>query len=154
MVFRLETVIYYITFSSNYLFFVSLASSSPDSNLLNVQANLPGRRHSDNTIQPPRIMVAPSSPDSSFSPSSTAPGLPMRRHSSVSPHDTRYQFSSPKLNFNLGADFFSSGRPTARRYSAVALYNSVGGSTSTSSNQSPSLLQQIGSGMQQLFSGK
>ncbi|XP_076331085.1 SCY1-like protein 2 [Tachypleus tridentatus] len=130
------------------------ASSSPDSNLLNVQANLPGRRHSDNTIQPPRIMVAPCSPESSFPPSSTAQGLQMRRHSSVSPHDSRYQFSTSKLNFNIGADFFSSSRPTARRYSAVALYNSVGGSTSTSSNQSPSLLQQIGSGMQQLFSGK
>lgn len=32
-------------------------ASSPDSNLLRVQANLPGRRHSDNTIQPPRILV-------------------------------------------------------------------------------------------------
>ncbi|KAL3196153.1 hypothetical protein MRX96_015565 [Rhipicephalus microplus] len=37
----------------------SSASSSPDSNLLRVQATLPGRRHSDNTIQPPRILVAP-----------------------------------------------------------------------------------------------
>ena len=40
----------------------SPASSSPDSNLLRVQATLPGRRHSDNTIQPPRILVAPCSP--------------------------------------------------------------------------------------------
>ncbi|XP_022244432.1 SCY1-like protein 2 [Limulus polyphemus] len=127
------------------------ASSSPDSNLLRVQANLPGRRHSDNTIQPPRIMIAPCSPDSPNPTGATAPGLQMRRHSSVNPHDTRYHFSTLKSG---PTDFYSRGREAARRYSAAALYNSIGGSTSSSSNQSPSLLQQIGSGVQQLFSGK
>ena len=72
------------------------ASSSPDSNLLRVQANLPGRRHSDNTIQPPRILVAPSSPTSSFSLSRgpSASNLHMRRHSSVGPQDPRFSFMS------------------------------------------------------------
>lgn len=49
------------------------AASSPDSNLLRVQAHLPGRRHSDNTILPPRILVAPSSPTSSAFSFSKAP---------------------------------------------------------------------------------
>jgi len=72
------------------------ASSSPDSNLLRVQANLPGRRHSDNTIQPPRILVAPSSPTGSFSLSRgpSATNLHMRRHSSVGPQDPRLSFMS------------------------------------------------------------
>lgn len=72
------------------------ASSSPDSNLLRVQANLPGRRHSDNTIQPPRILVAPSSPTGSFSLSRgpSASNLHMRRHSSVGPQDPRFSFMS------------------------------------------------------------
>ncbi|XP_076315825.1 SCY1-like protein 2 [Tachypleus tridentatus] len=129
-------------------------SPSPDSNLLTVQVNLPGRRHSDNTIHPPRIMVAPCSPDSPSSPSSTTPGVQMRRHSSVSPHDTRYNFSSPKSSSNLGTDLLTGTQVPPRRFSAVALYNTIGGSTSSSSNQTPSLLQQIGSSVQQLFSGK
>ncbi|XP_076372839.1 SCY1-like protein 2 [Tachypleus tridentatus] len=128
------------------------ASSSPDSNLLRVQANLPGRRHSDNTIQPPRIMIAPCSPDSPTA--ATASGLQMRRHSSVNPHDTRYHFSTLKSGPNVGTDFYSRGREATRRYSAAALYNSIGGNSSSPSTQSLSLLQQIGSGMQQLFSGK
>lgn len=72
-----------------YIFFLTEASS-PDSNLLRVQATLPGRRHSDNTIQPPRILIAPSSPDGSYTPAN----LSMRRHSSVVPTDVRFQFSS------------------------------------------------------------
>ena len=84
------------------------ASSSPDSNLLRVQANLPGRRHSDNTIQPPRILVAPSSPTSSYSLSRgpSASNLNMRRHSSVSPQDTRY--SSMSRNHKVKNQSFKS----------------------------------------------
>lgn len=93
----------------------SAGSTSPDSNLLRVQANLPGRRHSDNTIQPPRILIAPSSPDghgsvTNLSRRASAVNLnSYRRHSSVSPHDTRrasfalptannIQFKIPNLN--------------------------------------------------------
>lgn len=71
----------------------SMASvaSSPDSNLLRVQAHLPGRRHSDNTIQPPRILIAPSSPTTSFS-LSRGPSVAIlnaRRHSSIGMQDAK-----------------------------------------------------------------
>ncbi|XP_035223115.1 uncharacterized protein LOC118195885 isoform X1 [Stegodyphus dumicola] len=136
-------------------------ASSPDSNLLRVQATLPGRRHSDNTIQPPRILIAPSSPDGSYTPGN----LQMRRHSSVCPQDVRFQFSSmqkispsPQVTTpNVGMDFLSSGRANMRRYSAAALYASSGvPATCNSRGPSPagsasSLLQQIGSGVQSLF---
>ncbi|GFY67095.1 SCY1-like protein 2 [Trichonephila inaurata madagascariensis] len=131
-------------------------ASSPDSNLLRVQATLPGRRHSDNTIQPPRILIAPSSPDGSYTPA----GVQMRRHSSVCPQDVRFQFSSQKMSPspivttpNVGMDFLSSGRSNMRRYSAAALYASSGvPATCNSRGPSPagsasSLLQQIGSGV-------
>ena len=64
---------------------ITSAASSPDSNLLRVQAHLPGRRHSDNTIQPPRILIAPSSPTTSFSLSRgpSTSNLNARRHSST-----------------------------------------------------------------------
>ncbi|CAL1271739.1 unnamed protein product [Larinioides sclopetarius] len=135
-------------------------ASSPDSNLLRVQATLPGRRHSDNTIQPPRILIAPSSPDGSYTPA----GVQMRRHSSVCPQDVRFQFSTSKISPspipttpNVGMDFLSSGRSNMRRYSAAALYASSGvPATCNSRGPSPagsasSLLQQIGSGVQSLF---
>ena len=64
-------------------------SSSPDSNLLRVQAQLPGRRHSDNTIHLPRIQVNSSSPPSTgYSRRSSGPAgsSPMpRRHSQGTP---------------------------------------------------------------------
>ncbi|XP_067126202.1 SCY1-like protein 2 isoform X1 [Centruroides vittatus] len=131
------------------------ATESPDSNLLRVQATLPGRRHSDNAIQPPRILVAPSSPQDTLGLS--ASNLQMRRHSSAGPQDIRFMFaSSPKVSpsptpahgFNL--EMPSAGR-SGRRYSAAALYMNC---MAEPANQPSSLLQQIGSGMQQLFSGK
>ncbi|XP_022248473.1 SCY1-like protein 2 [Limulus polyphemus] len=135
-----------------------VTSSSPDSNLLRVQAALPGRRHSDNTIQPPRILVAPSSPESGLSRGSSAGSLQMRRHSSASPyenHDIKYQFVAPKpiLTTNLGVNSLGSRR-SSRRYSATALYNSIGGGGLSSAGSSTSLLKQIGTGVQQLFSSK
>lgn len=133
----------------------SSASSSPDSNLLRVQATLPGRRHSDNTIQPPRILVAPCSPEGTVS--YTPGGLPIRRHSSVGTQDSRFSgfFSSPKMasaSPNLGVDFFSSSRANVRRYSAAAVCGAAG--IPNAANQASSFLQQIGSGVSQLFSGK
>jgi len=68
-------------------------ASSPDSNLLRVQAQLPGRRHSDNTIQLPRIQVNSSSPPGSLGysrrssgPASTIP----RRYSQGNPSFPNY----------------------------------------------------------------
>ncbi|KAH8031797.1 hypothetical protein HPB51_020915 [Rhipicephalus microplus] len=127
----------------------SSASSSPDSNLLRVQATLPGRRHSDNTIQPPRILVAPCSPEGTVS--YTPGGLPVRRHSSVGTQDSRFSgfFSSPKMaSPNLGVDFFSSSRANVRRYSAAAVCGAAG--LPNAANQASSFLQQIGSGVSSL----
>ncbi|GFV90217.1 uncharacterized protein TNCV_4379332 [Trichonephila clavipes] len=70
------------------------ASSSPDANLLTVQGNLPGRRHSDNTIQPPRILVAPASPDGNLKRGSSAGMLPIRRHSGG--QDNRFSNWTPR----------------------------------------------------------
>ena len=77
---------------------VSVASS-PDSNLLRVQAHLPGRRHSDNTIQPPRILIAPSSPTTSFSLSRgpSAANLNARRHSSINMQDAKNMLPKVKV---------------------------------------------------------
>ncbi|EEC12565.1 protein kinase domain-containing protein ppk32, putative [Ixodes scapularis] len=129
-----------------------VTSSSPDSNLLRVQATLPGRRHSDNTIQPPRILVAPCSPEGTVS--YTPGGLPIRRHSSVGTQDSRFSgfFSSPKMasaSPNLGVDFFSSSRANVRRYSAAAVCGAAG--IPNAANQASSFLQQIGSGVDYLF---
>ncbi|CAM1318602.1 Uncharacterised protein g6973 [Pycnogonum litorale] len=114
-------------------------SSSPDSNLLRVQANLPNRRHSDNSVMPPRIQVAPCSPD-------THHGVSMgqiRRHSSTTPQQFQNQ---------AGLDFLSSQR-SARRYSACPSPTSMLATNHTGSQSS--LLQQLGSGVQSLlFSGK
>ncbi|XP_054169221.1 SCY1-like protein 2 [Oppia nitens] len=132
------------------------ASSSPDSNLLRVQANLPGRRHSDNTIQPPRILVAPSSPTGSYSLSRgpSASNLHMRRHSSVGPQDPKFSFLSSTTHkpftANLGLDSFLSGRTSGRRYSAVPTFNTIP-TFHHSKNTSANLLQTIGTGVQQLF---
>ncbi|XP_022253725.1 SCY1-like protein 2 [Limulus polyphemus] len=133
----------------------SSTSSSPDSNLLRVQATLPGRRHSDNTIQPPRILVAPSSPENSLSRGPSAGNVQMRRHSSANPQDIKFQVITPKpiSTASLGIDYFASGRG-ARRYSATALYNTVGGAGLSPAGSSTSLLKQLGSGVQQLFSSK
>lgn len=77
---------------------IQSAASSPDSNLLRVQAHLPGRRHSDNTIQPPRILIAPSSPTKSFSLSRgpSTSNLNARRHSSIGMQDAKNFI--PKVN--------------------------------------------------------
>ncbi|KAG8195910.1 hypothetical protein JTE90_001145 [Oedothorax gibbosus] len=136
------------------------ASSSPDSNLLTVQGNnLPGRRHSDNTIQPPRILVNPSSPDGNMKRGSSAGMLDRRRYSA----ETRcFNSWTPRVvtpNFNI--EFFTpSTRPGARRYSAAAVcatdLHRAASQIPAGRGQDPqasSLLQQIGTGMQQLFSG-
>ncbi|GFV90218.1 uncharacterized protein TNCV_4379331 [Trichonephila clavipes] len=95
------------------------ASSSPDANLLTVQGNLPGRRHSDNTIQPPRILVAPASPDGNLKRGSSAGMLPIRRHSGG--QDNRFSNWTPRVTPNFNIEFFTPTRPGGRRYSAAAV---------------------------------
>nr|XP_027196379.1 SCY1-like protein 2 [Dermatophagoides pteronyssinus] len=143
------------------------AASSPDSNLLRVQANLPGRRHSDNTIIPPRILVAPSTPTTtsfSLSRASSKNNLNSRRHSSIvglkEIKDAKNFIPNiPKISHNisnnLGIESFLSSRSgSSRRYSAVPTFDKLNFSTSSSShhkNTSSNLLQTIGTGVQQLF---
>ena len=70
---------------------------SPDINLLSVQANLPHRRHSDNAIQPPRILVAQPSQCGSAGNSRSGSIFntsPRRRHSYVNPTDIKGLASS------------------------------------------------------------
>ncbi|XP_076341084.1 SCY1-like protein 2 [Tachypleus tridentatus] len=133
--------------------FNNSTTSSPDSNLLRVQAALPGRRHSDNTIQPPRILVAPSSPESHLSRGPSAGNLQTRRHSSANTQDINLTFTTPKTLTTLGVDHLTTTSQGGRRYSATALYESVGGGV-TSAGSSTSLLKQIGSGVYHLFSSK
>ncbi|GBN15032.1 hypothetical protein AVEN_16307-1 [Araneus ventricosus] len=128
----------------------SSASSSPDSNLLTVQGNLPGRRHSDNTIQPPRILVAPASPDGNLKRGASAGMLPIRRHSGG--QDNRFNSWTPRVvtpNFNI--EFFTPTRPGARRYSAAAVcatdLQRNAAQMPGANQQASSILQQIGTGM-------
>nr|XP_046909925.1 SCY1-like protein 2 isoform X2 [Dermatophagoides farinae] len=143
------------------------AASSPDSNLLRVQAHLPGRRHSDNTILPPRILVAPSTPTTSFSLSRgpSTSNLNARRHSSIvglkeMKDSKNFIPNIPKISHNisnnLGIESFLSSRSSGRRYSAVPTFDKLNFSSSSSSshhhkNTSTNLLQTIGTGVQQLF---
>ncbi|GFR29574.1 uncharacterized protein TNCT_463201 [Trichonephila clavata] len=137
--------------------YCEISSSSPDANLLTVQGNLPGRRHSDNTIQPPRILVAPASPDGNLKRGSSAGMLPIRRHSGG--QDNRFSNWTPRVTPNFNIEFFTPTRPGGRRYSAAAvcatdLQRNAAQMQGANPNQASSILQQIGTGMQQLFSGK
>lgn len=87
----------------------SSGASSPDINLLQVQGNLPGRRHSDNTIQPPRIFVAPSSPTGSGSMSrrTSFANLHFRRHSSANPNDPKYNHNSIFSAYSFKVNYVS-----------------------------------------------
>ncbi|GIY49719.1 uncharacterized protein CEXT_570481 [Caerostris extrusa] len=114
--------------------------------------NLPGRRHSDNTIQPPRILVAPASPDGNLKRGSSAGNLPIRRHSGG--QDNRFNSWTPRVvtpNYNI--EFCTpTTRTGARRYSAAAvcatdMQRNPAQTPGSNSSQTSSFLQQIGSGM-------
>ncbi|GAB6033329.1 hypothetical protein CHUAL_013097 [Chamberlinius hualienensis] len=121
-------------------------SNSSDSNFLRVQAAFNSRRHSDNALLIPHIQVNPSSPDGG-SPTGFAGNFPIRRHSSVGPPEAKYlqqQRTSLTNSFlNAAPSTFKGGR----RFSACVT-TGLGGS------QQQGLLQQLGSGVAQLFSGK
>ncbi|XP_015781451.1 SCY1-like protein 2 [Tetranychus urticae] len=135
-------------------------ASSPDLNLLRVQTNLPYRRHSDNAIEPPRILIASATPgygSGTLSKAGSMANLPRRRHSSVNPNEVKgisYNFFTPSRpvhkvgsNSSFKLDFPIPGRTSpgrGRRYSVATIINQ---SQSTSST----ILNQLGTGVQQLF---
>ncbi|XP_049828871.1 SCY1-like protein 2 [Schistocerca gregaria] len=152
--------------------------SSPDSNFLRVHNAFPNRRLSDNALMmPPKIRVAPSC---ASSPGGTpGGGLPVRRHSSIGPQERRG--SAVNLSPPTGLHYSSVSREGSS-LSVPSTYlarSMIGGSmpnTSSSvpfllsssmssirsrrpsaclsSSQGSGLLQQLGSGMYQLFSGR
>ncbi|XP_046997938.1 protein kinase domain-containing protein ppk32 [Schistocerca americana] len=154
--------------------------SSPDSNFLRVHNAFPNRRLSDNALMmPPKIRVAPSC---ASSPGGTpGGGLPVRRHSSIGPQERRG--SAVNLSPPTGSGLhYSSVSREGSSLSVPSTYlarSMIGGSmpnTSSSvpfllsssmssirsrrpsaclsSSQGSGLLQQLGSGMYQLFSGR
>ncbi|XP_023247109.1 SCY1-like protein 2 [Copidosoma floridanum] len=132
--------------------FGSTSSANADSNFLRVANTFTSRRLSDNTLMTPKIRIAPSC---ASSPGGTpGGGLPIRRHSSTGPQERRGS------NINLspptgGMPITSSSVPYLLTSSMSSLRGSRRPSvSSTSSQQGAGLLQQFGSGMYQLFSGR
>ncbi|XP_071054060.1 SCY1-like protein 2 isoform X2 [Onthophagus taurus] len=152
--------------------------SSPDSNFLRVVNAFPNRRLSDNTLMTPKIRIAPSC---ASSPGGTpGGGLPIRRHSSIGPQERRG--STVNLSPPTGAIGYSSVSREGSSHSVPSTYlarSMIGGSMPNTSSSVPfllsssmqsirsrrpsvvlggsqgsGLLQQLGSGMYQLFAGR
>ncbi|XP_068901377.1 SCY1-like protein 2 isoform X4 [Tenebrio molitor] len=152
--------------------------SSPDSNFLRVVNAFPNRRLSDNTLMTPKIRIAPSC---ASSPGGTpGGGLPIRRHSSIGPQERRG--STVNLSPPTGAIGYSSVSREGSSLSVPSTYlarSMIGGSMPNTSSSVPfllsssmqsirsrrpsavlggsqgsGLLQQLGSGMYQLFAGR
>ncbi|XP_023311083.1 SCY1-like protein 2 [Anoplophora glabripennis] len=152
--------------------------SSPDSNFLRVVNAFPNRRLSDNTLMTPKIRIAPSC---ASSPGGTpGGGLPIRRHSSIGPQERRG--STVNLSPPTGAIGYSSVSREGSSLSVPSSYlarSMIGGSMPNTSSSVPfllsssmqsirsrrpsavlggsqgsGLLQQLGSGMYQLFAGR
>ncbi|XP_031640158.1 SCY1-like protein 2 isoform X1 [Contarinia nasturtii] len=134
--------------------------SSPDSNFLRVANAFPNRRLSDNTLMTPKIRIAPSC---ASSPGGTpGSGLPIRRHSSIGPQERRgsaINLSPPTLARNMigGSMPNTSSSVPFLLSSSMQSIRSRRTSTCLSSgplNSGSGLLQTLGSGMYQLFSGR
>ncbi|XP_024936571.1 SCY1-like protein 2 isoform X2 [Cephus cinctus] len=129
------------------------SSSTNDGNFLRVGSTFTSRRLSDNTLMTPKIRIAPSC---ASSPGGTpGGGLPIRRHSSTGPQERRGSNINLSPPTGGGMPITSSSVP----YLLSSSMNSIRGSrrpsvSSTSSQQGTGLLQQFGSGMYQLFSGR
>ncbi|XP_046394764.1 SCY1-like protein 2 isoform X2 [Ischnura elegans] len=154
--------------------------NSPDSNFLRVHNAFPTRRLSDNALMmPPKIRIAPSC---ASSPGGTpvGSGLPIRRHSSIGPQERRG--STINLSPPTGTLQYGSVSREGSSLSVPTTYlarSMIGGSMPNTSSSVPfllsssmssiksrrpsacltgsqgsGLLQQLGSGMYQLFSGK
>ncbi|XP_015043073.1 SCY1-like protein 2 isoform X2 [Drosophila persimilis] len=128
--------------------------SSPDSNFLRVGNVFPNRRLSDNTLMTPKIRIAPSC---ASSPGGTpGSGLPTRRHSSIGPQERRGSAinlspptggSMPNTSSSVPFLLSSSMQSIRSRRQSTVLSSGPLGSGS-------GILQQLGSGMYQLFSGR
>ncbi|XP_061500934.1 SCY1-like protein 2 isoform X3 [Anopheles gambiae] len=147
--------------------------SSPDSNFLRVVNAFPNRRLSDNTLMTPKIRIAPSC---ASSPGGTpGGGLPIRRHSSIGPQERR----GSNINLSPPTQAFSARGGSGSSLSVPSSSAYVGGSMPNTSSSVPfllsssmqsirsrrtstvlssgplgsgsGLLQQLGSGMRQLY---
>ncbi|XP_033243931.1 SCY1-like protein 2 isoform X4 [Drosophila miranda] len=138
--------------------------SSPDSNFLRVGNVFPNRRLSDNTLMTPKIRIAPSC---ASSPGGTpGSGLPTRRHSSIGPQERRgsaINLSPPTKSPLLYSQKQGGSMPNTSSSVPFLLSSSMQSirsrrqSTVLSSGPLGSgsgILQQLGSGMYQLFSGR
>ncbi|XP_068627265.1 SCY1-like protein 2 [Battus philenor] len=159
-------------------FFGSNNASNNDNNFLRVGNAFPNRRLSDNTLMTPKIRIAPScasSPGGTPGGSSTS-GLPTRRHSSIGPQERR----ASAVNLSPPTGYQIRGRGgSGSSLSVPATSHAVGGSMPNTSSSVPFLLtssmqsirsrrpsaafggsqgsgilQQISSGVYQLFSGR
>ncbi|CAO1315978.1 unnamed protein product [Diamesa hyperborea] len=130
--------------------------SSPDSNYLRVaNAAFPNRRLSDNTLMTPKIRIAPSC---ASSPGGTpGGGLPIRRHSSIGPQERRA--SAMNLSPPTGGSMPNTSSTSVPFLLSSSMQSIRSRRTSTVLSSGPlgsgsGLLQQLGSGVFQLFSGK
>ncbi|XP_055612281.1 SCY1-like protein 2 isoform X2 [Uranotaenia lowii] len=153
--------------------------SSPDSNFLRVVNAFPNRRLSDNTLMTPKIRIAPSCASSPGG--TPGGGLPIRRHSSIGPQERRSSNInlSPPTGFCARGGSGSSLSVPATSASYVLSRSMIGGSMPNTSSSVPfllsssmqsirsrrtstvlssgplgsgsGLLQQLGSGMRQLY---
>ncbi|XP_031348162.1 SCY1-like protein 2 isoform X2 [Photinus pyralis] len=130
--------------------------SSPDSNFLRVVNAFPNRRLSDNTLMTPKIRIAPSC---ASSPGGTpGGGLPIRRHSSIGPQERRgstVNLSPPTLARSMigGSMPNTSSSVPYLLSSSMQSIRSRRPSAVFGGSQGSGLLQQLGSGMDNLTSG-
>ncbi|KAJ8737244.1 hypothetical protein PYW07_000515 [Mythimna separata] len=132
-------------------FFGSSNSTNNDNNFLRVSNAFPNRRLSDNTLMTPKIRIAPSCASSPGGTPGGTSGLPTRRHSSIGPQERRG--SNVNLSPPTGGSMpnTSSSVPFLLTSSMQSIRSRR---PSACSSQGSGLLQQISSGMYQLFSGR
>ncbi|XP_050090094.1 SCY1-like protein 2 isoform X6 [Anopheles aquasalis] len=131
--------------------------SSPDSNFLRVVNAFPNRRLSDNTLMTPKIRIAPSC---ASSPGGTpGGGLPIRRHSSIGPQERRgsnINLSPPTLARSMIGGSMPNTSSSVPFLLSSSMQSIRSRRTSTVLSSGPlgsgsGLLQQLGSGMRQLY---
>ncbi|XP_063838020.1 SCY1-like protein 2 [Ostrinia nubilalis] len=133
-------------------FFGSSNSNSNDNNFLRVASAFPNRRLSDNTLMTPKIRIAPSCASSPGGTPGGNSGLPTRRHSSIGPQERRG--SAVNLSPPTGGSMpnTSSSVPFLLTSSMQSIRSRR--PSAMSNSQGSGLLQQLSSGMYQLFSGR
>ncbi|CAK1588685.1 unnamed protein product [Parnassius mnemosyne] len=134
-------------------FFGSSNSTNNDNNFLRVGSAFPNRRLSDNTLMTPKIRIAPSCASSPGGTPGGNSGLPTRRHSSIGPQERRG--SAVNLSPPTGGSMpnTSSSVPFLLTSSMQSI-RSRRPSACITGSQGSGILQQLSSGMYQLFSGR